>query len=153
MISSIAYLNFKYLVNTVKTWMLFGESNSLNGFRCLCRICRSIYLMEPCKITGYKIKNSCDEKYLLKWMQQPDESISQLIIWWNFVPYLSVSSKGKFSINVILKPLLLVVRMKKSTKSGKRLQNKGWSSSLSSFTFFSANVKILKFRSVHTFSP
>ena len=28
---------------------------------------------------------------------------------------------------VNLKPLLLEVRMKKSTKSGKRLQNKGWS--------------------------
>ena len=34
-------------------------------------------------------------------VQQPDESISQLIIWWNCVPYLSESSKGEFKATVV----------------------------------------------------
>ena len=64
---------------------------------------------------------------------QRNESVSQLIIWWNFVPYLSKSYKGKdclflfrgwwsqlirrLSISITLKSLLLIVRIGKSSKS------------------------------------
>ena len=74
---------------------------------------------------------------------QQNESTSRLIIWWNFVPWLSKSFKGKgylflikggwflliwrLSINVTWKSLLLVARIEKSSKSGAWLQNKRWS--------------------------
>ena len=82
-----------------------------------------------------------DNKTTLKMNElQQNESISWLIIWWNFVPYLSKSSKckdwsflfkggwsvliGRLSINITLKSLLLIVRTEKSSKWGAWLQNK-----------------------------
>ena len=92
---------------------------------------------------------------------QQNESISRLIIWWNYLPQLSKSYKGKdclflfkegwsllirrLSIKVTLESLLLAVSIEKSSKSCVWLQNKRCSlmaESSSSLTLFPVSAEI-----------